>query len=328
MEFRTAVDLPAPFVSLTPRSRVMLLGSCFADHIGAHLSRCLPSEQLCLNPHGTLYNPHSIRQVVEEYIQLGQEQHNDLPSGTFCTPEGEWRHWDYATFYAAQSQSSLCLSLEENLRRHAPLFGRLDVLFVTLSTDHVYRLAGGDNAGRIVANCHKQPARLFREEVLPLGECVEAWTETLQSLFRLRGEGLKVVFTLSPYRYRKYGLMENARSKARLLLLIDALCERFEAVGYFPAYEIVTDELRDYRFYKEDMLHPSDQAVDYVWERFREWTFTPEMDEYAREREWLIRAAEHRPVHPESESHQRFLQTLCRRREEFQRKWHTLPPND
>ncbi len=327
MEFRTVVDLPERFVSLSPGSRVMLLGSCFADHIGSRLAACRPDGRLCLNPHGTLYNPHSIRQVVDEYLQTTDEKHASIRSGSFRAAEGDWRHWDYATKFTAQTQDGLCRSLENALQGNASLFNRLDVLLITLSTDHVYRLAEGECQGRIVANCHKQPSRLFREEQLPLNECEAAWTETLTRLFALRSNDVKVVFTLSPYRYRKYGMVENARSKARLLLLIDSLCQRFENVGYFPAYEIVTDELRDYRFYKEDMLHPSDQAVDYVWERFREWTFTPEMYEYAREWQPIARALAHRPVHPESDEFRRFVEDLERKREKFQQKW-AIPDNN
>ena len=166
---------------------------------------------------------------------------------------------------------------------------------------------------------------VMRTWLTPVGMVL---SDTLTRLFALRGDDLKVVFTLSPYRYRKYGMVENARVKARLLLLIDALCRRFEGAAYFPAYEIVTDELRDYRFYKEDMLHPSDQAVGYVWERFREWTFTPEMDEFAREWQSIARASAHRPLHPESEEHKRFVQTMESRRQLFRQKWQTPAPND
>lgn len=327
MIFRTVVDLPPRLVSLAPGSRVMLLGSCFADHIGDRLAGCFPDGQLCLNPHGTLYNPHSIRLVVEQFLR-NTEKHVQLLDGTFRAAEGDWRHWDYATKYTAETQNGLCRLLEDQLQGNAPLFSRLNVLLITFSTDHVYRLAEGECRGRIVANCHKQPVRLFAEEQLPLDKCIEAWSNTLTRLFALRGDDLKVVFTLSPYRYRKYGMVENARVKARLLLLIDALCRRFEGAAYFPAYEIVTDELRDYRFYKEDMLHPSDQAVGYVWERFREWTFTPEMDEFAREWQSIARASAHRPLHPGSEEHKRFVQTLESRRQLFRQKWHTPAPND
>lgn len=115
----------------------------------------------------------------------------------------------------------------------------------------------------------------------------------------------------------------NALSKAQLLLLTDHLCREFERAYYFPAYEIVTDELRDYRFYAPDMLHPSEQAIDYVWERFTEWAFTPAMHDYARERTALLRAMAHRPINPDTEAHRKFLQKLDMRKQAFRQKWGT-----
>ena len=161
---------------------------------------------------------------------------------------------------------------------------------------------------------------MFDEVILDPEQLKEMWDMLLYQLKHIRPE-LKVVFTLSPYRYYKYGMHENALSKARLLLLIDYLCRTHEQASYFPAYEIITDELRDYRFYAPDMLHPTEQAADYVWERFSDWTFTDEMKIYARERQALQRDLNHRPLNPDSTASILFKEKVEARLKLFEKKW-------
>ena len=322
MDFRTPVSIPRDEnIVLSPASNVMLVGSCFADHIGQMLQNALPSRQIRVNPNGTLYNPLSICRCISSLLADEAERGIDK-DGYFVTTTGEWRHWDYATAFSAPTREKLERKLMETWENTKEVMKRLDLLFVTLSTDHVYQLVSEQGSrGRIVANCHKQPSRMFDERVADTDATYEAWRQMIELLKGMRPE-VKVVFTLSPYRYAKYGMHENALSKARLLLLIDKLEKAYpKDVCYFPAYEIINDELRDYRFYAEDMLHPSDQAVAYVWERFSEWIFTPSMHEYAKERMALVRALEHRPLHPGSEEYQCFLQRTEEKRLAFERKW-------
>ncbi len=321
MKFSTPVDLPEKTVQITPHSRVMFIGSCFADHIGGRMSDCLPQEQVCINPHGTLYNPVSIRNTLVTYLP----DTIDPPysrKGLFETSDGQWRHWDYSTKFSAPTQQALEAELTQGWERANALFAQLDVLFITLSTDHVYWITDGPYKDYCAANCHKQPASMFKEEVLPWRDLESWWHYFLSHLLQVMPH-LRVVFTISPYRYAKYGMHGNALSKAQLLLLTDHLCREFERAYYFPAYEIVTDELRDYRFYAPDMLHPSEQAIDYVWERFTEWAFTPTMHDYARERTALLRAMGHRPINPDTEAHRNFLQKLDMRKQAFRQKWGT-----
>lgn len=321
MDFRTPVSIPRDEgITLSPTSNVMLVGSCFADHIGQMLQNALPSRQVCVNPNGTLYNPLSICRCISSLLADEADEGID-EEGYFVTSAEEWRHWDYATAFSAPTREALVGRLVEAWQTAKEVMKRLDILFVTLSTDHVYQLLNEQNRGRIVANCHKQPSRIFDERVADADVMYEAWRQMIGVLKRARPEA-KVVFTLSPYRYAKYGLHENALSKARLLLFIDKLEKAYQGdVCYFPAYEIINDELRDYRFYAEDMLHPSAQAVAYVWERFSEWIFTPSMHDYVKERMTLVRALEHRPLHPESEEYKRFLQRTEEKRLAFERKW-------
>ena len=178
------------------------------------------------------------------------------------------------------------------------------VAFFTLGTNHVYILK---ETGEIVDNCRKMPQRLFEERELTIEECVGYLSEAVQILLQ-RSPEVRVVVTVSPIRYAKYGFHGSALSKAVLLLAADVLCKKYpDVVSYFPAYEIVLDELRDYRFYNSDMLHPSDQAVEYIWERFSDTYFSPETHRFIQQWRPIKEAFAHRPFHPDSPEYQSFL---------------------
>ena len=317
MQLITPVALPSTAIRLTPRSVVMCAGSCFANHMGERLRQSLPPQAVCVNPSGVLYNPISLSLSLDAWMQPSPTL---LDEGMFQAGDRQFRHWLFSTrFEAATPELLRPIIKEAHQQGHSHLL-RSQVLFITFSTDHVFFLQTPDGNELPVANCHKMPSRLFSEQVVSGQAMLERWQHTLRQLHVICPQ-LHVVFTLSPYRYVKHGLHQNALSKARLLLLIDALCETFPFVEYFPAYEIITDELRDYRFYAPDMLHPSEQAVDYVWERFRTHYFTPALSEFAHEQAQLLRDESHRPLHPESEAYRRFLLRCKERRQAFEEKW-------
>lgn len=317
MKFSTPVELPKSVVHISPRSHIMLIGSCFTEHIGRHISECLPSSQITVNPSGILYNPKSICNTIRHLLSPSFKFDEPM---TFQSTDGLWHHWHYSTLFTAPNREELKERLRAAWESAHDVFNRIDLLLITFSTDHAYGLNEGPLKGTLVANCHKQPGRMFYETVLTLEFLREIWDSLLTDLQKTHPT-LKVVFTLSPYRYAKYGMHENALSKARLLLLIDELCHNHEQATYFPSYEIITDELRDYRFYAPDMLHPTEQAADYVWERFTEWCFGNEMKEYAHERQALTRDLNHRPIHPESAEFRRFQDRVKERQLLFEQKW-------
>lgn len=317
MQLITPVALPSTAIRLTPRSVVMCAGSCFADHMGERLRQSLPPQAVCVNPSGVLYNPISLSLSLDAWMQPSPTL---LDEGMFQAGDRQFRHWLFSTRFEAATPELLHPIIKEaHQQAHSHLL-RSQVLFITFSTDHVFFLQTPDGNELPVANCHKMPSRLFSEQVVSGQAMLERWQHTLRQLHVICPQ-LHVVFTLSPYRYVKHGLHQNALSKARLLLLIDALCETFPFVEYFPAYEIITDELRDYRFYAPDMLHPSEQAVDYVWERFRTHYFTPALSEFAHEQAQLLRDESHRPLHPESETYRLFQLRCQERRIAFEQKW-------
>jgi len=197
------------------------------------------------------------------------------------------------------------------------------VAFLTLGTNHVYRLL---STGQIVDNCQKRPASLFREEQLSVDQCDDGLQQCVE-LLQGRRPDVQVVLTVSPIRYRKYGYHESQLSKATLLLAVDRLIARHSSaasVHYFPAYEIVLDELRDYRFYQSDMLHPSEQAVEYIWEKLSEHYFSPRLHEFLRQWGPVAAALAHRPFHPDSEDYRAFMAKTQVRLEALRRQYPLL----
>lgn len=183
-----------------------------------------------------------------------------------------------------------------------------NVAILTLGTNHIYVLK---ETNEVVDNCAKRPQSLFREEVLSVDECAEYLSKCV-SMLRLRNPNVRIIFTVSPIRYAKYGFHESALSKSTLLLAIDQVVksssvEKFP-IDYFPAYEIINDELRDYRFYQEDMLHPSQQAVEYIWQRFGEVYFGEQTKKFLQEWKPIKKALAHRPFNPQSEEYRLFLE--------------------
>lgn len=237
-----------------------------------------------VNPYGVMYNPVSILHTVGRYVD--------------------------------ENRNSLAAAIsEEESGTEVPL-----VAVFTLGTNHVYRLK---ETGEIVDNCQKRPQRLFQEEELTIDQCRDALAEAVD---KLRGivPGVQVIITVSPIRYAKYGFHGSQLSKATLLLAADRLCREYGCCSYFPAYEIVNDELRDYRFYKEDMLHPSDQAVAYIWERFSAAYFSKETNAFLEKWRPIKAALNHRPFNPDSEEHQIFMQRTQEKIEELKRQYPEL----
>lgn len=194
----------------------------------------------------------------------------------------------------------------------------VDVAVFTLGTNHVYIL---NETGEIVDNCQKRPQRLFTERELSVEECADYLTRAY-GILKARNVEVKVIITVSPIRYQKYGFHGSQLSKATLQLAADRVVKSNEGrVGYFPAYEIMNDELRDYRFYQPDMLHPTEQAVDYIYERFKDALFSKEARQMEEEWQPIRKALTHRPFNPDSEEHKAFLMKTKENEQRFIEKW-------
>lgn len=270
MEFRTPVTITlAPF-AIEPRERMLFVGSCFADNIGRRFVE--DKFRATVNPYGVMYNPASIRHTVKRWTE---------------------------ELVAAQSEASDSGSDVSQAINEAP-----QTAVFTLGTNHVYIL---NETGEIVDNCRKRPQRLFTERELSVDECADYLRDAV-TMLRLISPSVRIIITVSPIRYAKYGFHGSQLSKATLLLAADKLTKEMDNVVYFPAYEIVNDELRDYRFYREDMLHPTDQAVEYIWQRFGETFFSKQTRKFLEEWHPIKAALAHRPFNPEAEEYKKFLE--------------------
>ena len=297
MKLLTPVERPARRPCIDYPHRLMLLGSCFATHIGARLQE---SRFRCdVNPYGVLYNPLSISTALREMLAGKVYTPDDLyeHQGLWHSP---MHHGDFSAASAGDALRKINLRLEQAARQ----LDGLDFLLLTWGTAWVYE---DRETGRVVGNCHKLPEACFRRRRLSMEEIV-ADTASLLSVMLARNNRLQVVLTVSPIRHVRDGLHDNQLSKATLLLATEQVRAAFpDRVFYFPAYELLLDELRDYRFYADDLVHPSDLAVRYVWERFIEWCLSPDARRVMAEVEDIRKALAHRPLHPESEEYKRFL---------------------
>lgn len=270
MEFRTPVNITlAPF-AIEPRERMLFVGSCFADNIGRRFVE--DKFRATVNPYGVMYNPASILHTVKRWTE---------------------------ELVAAQSEASDSGSDVSQAINEAP-----QTAVFTLGTNHVYVL---NETGEIVDNCRKRPQRLFTERELSVDECADYLRDAV-TMLRQINPSVRIIITVSPIRYAKYGFHGSQLSKATLLLAADKLTKEMDNVVYFPAYEIVNDELRDYRFYREDMLHPTDQAVEYIWQRFGETFFSKQTVKFLEEWRPIKAALAHRPFNPEAEEYKKFLE--------------------
>lgn len=307
MEFRTHIAISPPDFCIDHSMRMMLFGSCFSEHIGSKLAE--NKFQVDVNPFGILYNPMSVsaalkRIIAKNAITLNDlVQHNELYHSLMH--HGSFSHPD----------KSVCV---ENISYRFDAATRsiqhTDIFFVTLGTAYVYKWK---ETGEIVGNCHKFPAELFLRHRVSVDEVVEEWKPLVEKLLKINPNA-KVIFTVSPIRHWKDGAHENQLSKSILHLSIDALQHIFsENVLYFPAYEIILDELRDYRFYAEDMMHPSSVAVDYVWERFSETYFSESTRLLMKEWGRIAQDLRHRPLNTEVASYRSFLEQTRRKLQRF-----------
>lgn len=273
---------------LDPDREVMLLGSCFADNITRRMVRC---RWDAVNPFGVLFNPLSIATAVNLAFSSDDETRQSIENSLFeC--DGIRHSWLFDSGMSARDKEVSESRITEALTLFRSRIGKSEALFVTFGTAWCYFL---NSTGAVVANCHKQPQSLFTRRRIAIEEIVTVWELLLEKLHEIN-PALQVIFTVSPVRHLKDGFVENTRSKATLILAVEELCKRFDFCRYFPAYEIVNDDLRDYRFYAADLAHPSDQAVDYIWEIFQETYLDPAGRQRLKEGEKLTRCSEHRPI--------------------------------
>ncbi|MBS2210251.1 GSCFA domain-containing protein [Carboxylicivirga mesophila] len=312
-KFRTEITIEQADELISYDSRLLFMGSCFASNIGSYFTS--NGLNALVNPFGVLYNPFSIARSLERMIRRQSFTDDDilLHNGAHHTfyHHSQFNHVDKEKFLDA---------INTSLTTSAAFLEQADMLIITFGTSWVYQ---HNELGMVVSNCHKYPARDFTRYRLSVADIVSRYRQLLTTI-RECNPNLRVIFTVSPVRHWKDGAHGNQLSKATLLLAIEQLIQECDFATYFPAYELLLDDLRDYRFFADDMLHPSDKAVEYIREKFIESQFDAEAKSVLAQLSKLIQAAKHRPFNQSSGAHQTFVRNHIKKVEDFQAKYPAL----
>ena len=311
MQFQTHIQI-RPFEQKIDHSQPILsLGSCFADNIAKRLQRA--KFNTTASPTGILFNPESIARAIERFDRA-REDKSPLPTiKDLHQANGVWYNYDFHSSLSHIDADIALSQMSDAVKRGAEALAMAKVVIITFGTAFVYRL---NESGEVVANCHKQPQRLFSREMLSAEDIVQRYNALLQSPLADK----RVIFTLSPVRHLGDGLEQNSLSKATLRIAIAEIVAKNNNANYFPSYEIMMDELRDYRFYADDMAHPSALAVEYIWERFSQTALSEATLDAIKRIEHIMAAAEHRPFNPESDAHRAFCRKMLAECELLQRE--------
>ena len=310
MEFRTIIPIQENDVKIRHDDKIMMLGSCFSDNIGNRLKQDMFNVDI--NPFGTLYNPLSIAQALRRMLEnkpfsaAELFQHNNL-----------WHSFQHHSAFSSQDNNKVIENINQRFRQGVAFLETAKVLIVTFGTAYVYRLAENNE---IVANCHKLPAKQFNRNIISVQEITDIW-ETLIEEIHQRFPQIQIIFTVSPIRHLSDGAHENQISKSTLLFAENELIKKFNNCKYFPAYEIMLDDLRDYRFYANDMVHPSDMAVDYIYQKFSDCNFTEQTKTAAKECAKLFKRLTHRQLTDDNEAIQAFQKSTAELKERLIAKY-------
>ncbi len=287
---------------------MLLVGSCFAEEIGAKLSE--RKFNSLVNPHGIMYNPISICRAISNYITNKNYTQADI----FLHDE-LWRSFNHHGKFADVSADTCLENINHNINEAHKQLKNAKWLVLTFGSAFAYT-----NNGVVVANCHKLPAAQFKKVLLTKEQIVDAWQKQLIALKEFNPQ-LQIMLTVSPVRYVRDGVIENNRSKGILLDAVHTLIEKNTNCFYFPAYEIVIDELRDYRFFKEDLVHPSHLAINYVWQKFVDTAYDDETKNFIADYEPIMRSLQHRDLQQGTSASLKFKKTLEERQGALKKKY-------
>ena len=301
MQFQTQIKIDPFDEKIDHREPILSLGSCFADNIAKRLQRA--KFDTTAAPTGILFNPESIARAIDRFDRAKEDKSCLPTTEELQQANGVWYNYDFHSAFSHVDADTALSQMSDAVMRGAEALDTAKVVIITFGTAFVYRLS---ESGEVVANCHKQPQRLFSREMLSVENIVQRYNALLQGPLADK----RVIFTLSPVRHLGDGLEQNSLSKATLRVAIAEIVAKNSYACYFPSYEIMMDELRDYRFYADDMAHPSTLAVEYIWERFSQTAFSVTTLEAIKRIEHIEAAAKHRPFNPESEAHRAFCRKM------------------
>ena len=325
MQFQLPIQIKSPEKKINYRDKILLTGSCFTEHIGNSLSELKFS--VLQNPNGILFDPRSVCRSLLSYIENKKYVKEDL----FLLNE-VWNSWEHhSRFSDINADKCLRIINESQQQAHNFLKGA-DWMIITLGSSFSYRLTdeatpGGLQNNHGVANCHRAPSKWFNKHLLSIDETISLLDDAYHRLKQFNPQ-LKIIFTISPVRHIRDGVIENNRSKARLIESVHYMVNKFPGLYYFPAYELVIDVLRDYRFYDVDMAHPNYPATEFVMEKFNETFIDEQSLQLMEEIKKIVIARKHKAFQPETNAHKAFLKTHLEKTKELQSKFSFLDLND
>ena len=299
MNFRTNIQLQKERNQIDYNAKLLLIGSCFSENISKKLDYF--KFQTFSNPFGILFNPKAIENLITKAINSEKYTENNI----FNLNE-RWHCFDAHSNLSAVSKNNLLNNLNRAIQQTNKQLSEASHIIITLGTARVYRFIETDT---IVGNCHKVPQKKFLNELLTVDE-ITASLENTCALIKDVNPTATIIFTVSPVRHLKDGFVENAQSKAHLLAAIHKIVDIRKQLHYFPSYEIMLDDLRDYRFYDNDMIHPNQTAINYIWELFKNVWIDERSTKIMNEVEAIQKGLKHKPFNPNSKKHQQFLATL------------------
>jgi len=285
MKFRTEIVVPPSDFKISHDCKIAMQGSCFAENMASKFLNA--GFSIDLNPFGIAYNPLSLSQNLNRLLDDEPYQAVEL-----FEDNGVYHSFSHHSRFSGSDPDAVLSKINSRREQSFDFIGTANLLVITFGTAFVYRL---QSSGSVVSNCHKLPAKLFTYKRLTIEMIVREWNDLIVRL-QTFNPALRILFTVSPVRHLKDGAHENQLSKAILLLSVEELLANHSHCFYFPAYEILSDDLRDYRFYTDDLLHPSSQAIDYVWEKFTEAWFDKETLKRAQAFEKANQALNHIPI--------------------------------
>ena len=298
MQFMLPLDIPPLPKPITYTDNILLIGSCFTEHIYDRLQQ--HKFRVLSNPHGILFNPLSVAGSLEGYIDGRQYSEKEL----FYLNE-LWNSWDHHTRFSNIDKDAALKGINQSQSDAAEFVKKADWVIITLGSAFQYYLK---DSGKPVANNHRAPAQWFEKRLLQTDHIINALNNMLRKLFEVN-PFVRVLFTISPVRHIRDGVVANNRSKARLIEAVHTLCEQQEKAHYFPAYELVIDILRDYRFYDIDFVHPNFPATTFVWEHFVKSCIDPSVHDVMQQVQEIVTARSHRSRFPETDAHKKFKES-------------------
>ena len=303
MNFHLDFSIPSFPQKINYAHSSLFIGSCFAENIGYTMHQYKFKTQL--NPHGILYNPLSIALALRRYMKIDFVTEGELFFSNDC-----WNSWEHHSRFSNPDKQKCLSEINKNISDAHVSLKNAEWLFITFGSAFVY-----EKNNKLIGNCHKQPQKEFTKQLLSVSEIIEEYKSLLTELKKFNPK-LKIVFTVSPVRYVRDGVVENNLSKARLIDAVHQL--KNESAFYFPAYELVMDDLRDYRFFKKDLVHPNEQAIAYVFEKFSETNFDSKTITLLEKIKEIRTAKNHKPFNSETEAHQKFKATYLERCKKMQ----------